>query len=77
MIAALGQHGHGLQAIVLFEQILKKDIVPDLKTFLTILSASSHAGFVKGGHCYFNLMHVCYGTVLGEDHYARLIDLLV
>jgi len=36
MIAALGQHGHGLQAIVLFEQMLKEDIVPDLITFLTI-----------------------------------------
>ena len=56
MIAALGQHGHGLQAIVLFEQMLKEDIVPDLITFLTILSASSHAGLVKEGHCYFNSM---------------------
>ena len=77
MIAALGQHGHGLQAIVLFEQMLKEDIVPDLITFLTILSASSHAGLIKEGHCYFNSMQVCYDIVLGEDHYARLIDLLV
>nr|POE85743.1 pentatricopeptide repeat-containing protein [Quercus suber] len=73
---ALGQHGR-LQAIVLFEQTLKENIVPDLKTFLTILSASSHAGLVKEGHCYFNSTHICYGIVLGEDHYARLIDLLV
>ena len=33
MIAALGQHGHGLQAIVLFEQMLKEYIVPELITF--------------------------------------------
>ena len=77
MIAALGQHGHGLQAIELFEQMLKEDIVPDRITFLTILSTCSHAGLVKEGHCYFNSMQVCYDIVLGEDHYARLIDLLV
>ena len=76
MTAALGQHGHGLEAIVLFEQMLMEDIVPDLITFLTIFSASSHAGSVKG-HRYFNSMHVCYDMVLGEDHYAQLIDLLV
>ena len=77
MTAALGLHGHGLQAIVLSEQMLKEDIVPNLITFLTFLSASSHAGLVKEGHCYFNSMYVCYDIVLGEDHYARLIDLLV
>ncbi|KAL4632189.1 hypothetical protein ACB092_04G034100 [Castanea dentata] len=77
MIAALGQHGHGLQAIELFEQMLKEDIVPDRITFLTILSACSHAGLVKEGHRYFNSMRGCYNITPGEDHYARLIDLLV
>lgn len=76
MIAALGQHGHGVQALELFEKMLKEGIVPDRITFLTILSACSHAGLVRDGQYYFNSMHRLYGITPGEDHYARLVDLL-
>ncbi|KAB1203733.1 hypothetical protein CJ030_MR8G011205 [Morella rubra] len=76
MIAALGQHGHGLQAVELFEQMLKEDIIPDRITFLTVLSACSHAGLVKKGRQYFDSMCDFYAITPGEDHYARLIDLL-
>ncbi|XP_059650550.1 pentatricopeptide repeat-containing protein At1g25360 [Cornus florida] len=76
MIAALGQHGHGAQAIELFEQMLKEDILPDRITFLTILSACSHAGLVKEGCRYFDSMYDTYGIRPDEDHYARFIDLL-
>lgn len=76
MIAALGQHGHGVQAVELFEQMLDENILPDRITFLTILSACSHAGLVIKGQYYFDSMYDCYGIMPGEDHYARLIDLL-
>ncbi|KAM7521184.1 hypothetical protein LguiB_020146 [Lonicera macranthoides] len=76
MIAALGQHGHGEKALELFEQMLKEEILPDRITFLTVLSACSHAGLVKEGRRYFDTMHGLYGISPGEDHYARLIDLL-
>ncbi|WCJ32606.1 Pentatricopeptide repeat (PPR) superfamily protein [Euphorbia peplus] len=76
MIAALGQHGHGLKAIELFEEMLAEGIMPDRITFLTILSACSHAGLVKEGQNYFNSMNDVYKINPGEDHYARLIDLL-
>ena len=76
MIAALAQHGHGVQAIQLYEKMLKEDILPDRITFLTILSACSHAGLVKEGRHYFDTMRVCYGITPEEDHYSRLIDLL-
>ncbi|KAE8685486.1 Pentatricopeptide repeat-containing protein [Hibiscus syriacus] len=51
MIAALGQHGHGIQALELFEQMLGAGISPDRITFLTILSACSHAGLVISIQC--------------------------
>ncbi|KAE9612114.1 putative tetratricopeptide-like helical domain, DYW domain-containing protein [Lupinus albus] len=76
MIAALAQHGRGVEAIQLYEQMLKEDISPDRITFLTILSACSHAGLVKEGRHYFDTMSASYGITPGEDHYARLIDLL-
>ncbi|KAF3446737.1 hypothetical protein FNV43_RR11917 [Rhamnella rubrinervis] len=76
MIAALAQHGQGVQAIELFEEMLKEGIQPDRITFLTVLSACSHAGLVKEGSHYFDSMCGSYGTTPGEDHYARMIDLL-
>ncbi|GAV72319.1 PPR domain-containing protein/PPR_2 domain-containing protein/DYW_deaminase domain-containing protein [Cephalotus follicularis] len=76
MIAALGQHGYGAQAVELYEQMLKEGILPDRISFLTVLSACNHAGLVKEGHQYFDSMYGVYGITPGEDHYARLIDLL-
>ena len=76
LIAALAQHGRGLQALELFEQMLKEDIQPDRITFLTILSACSHAGLVREGRHYFDSMLSSYGVSPGEDHYARMIDML-
>ncbi|KAL3830560.1 hypothetical protein ACJIZ3_019362 [Penstemon smallii] len=76
MIAALGQHGHGAQALELFEEMLKENILPDRISFLTVLSACSHAGLVDEGQHYFNCMNKVYRITPGEDHYARLVDLL-
>ncbi|XXG86122.1 hypothetical protein AAC387_Pa11g1079 [Persea americana] len=76
MIAALGQHGHGTEALDLFERMLQVEISPDRITFLTVLSACSHAGLVKEGCEYFKLMNGRHGIIPSEDHYARLIDLL-
>lgn len=76
MIAALGQHGRGTEALELYEQMLNEGILPDRITFLTILSACNHAGLVEEGRRYFDSMHKLYKINPGEDHYARVIDLL-
>ncbi|KAM0997863.1 hypothetical protein ACFX2C_007700 [Malus domestica] len=76
MIAALAQHGCGVQAIGLFERMLKEDMLPDRVTFLIILSACSHAGLVKEGRHYSSSMRDSYGISPDEEHYARMIDLL-
>ncbi|KAJ8442597.1 hypothetical protein Cgig2_026539 [Carnegiea gigantea] len=75
MIAAFGQHGHGLQALELFDRMLEVGIPPDRITFLTILTACSHSGLVHEGRRHFDSMHM-YNISPGEDHYARMIDLL-
>ncbi|XP_073300938.1 pentatricopeptide repeat-containing protein At1g25360 isoform X1 [Primulina huaijiensis] len=76
MIAALGQHGHGVQALELFNEMLEENILPDRITFLTVLTACSHAGLVEEGQHNFDVMQKVYAITPGEDHYARLIDLL-
>ncbi|KAF2325652.1 hypothetical protein GH714_032109 [Hevea brasiliensis] len=66
LITITGQHGHGGQAIELFEEMLAEGILPDRITFLTVLSACSHAGLVKEGHHYFNSMYAVYGIIPGN-----------
>ncbi|KAI3928452.1 hypothetical protein MKW98_024053 [Papaver atlanticum] len=56
MITALGQHGHGLQALKVFDLMLQENIKPDRITFLIVLTACSHSGLVKEG---------CRGTYMG------------
>ncbi|CAA0835090.1 Pentatricopeptide repeat-containing protein [Striga hermonthica] len=76
MMSALGQHGQGAQALELFEEMVEEQILPDRVTFLTVLSACSHAGLVEQGRKHFESMSRTYKITPGEDHYARLIDLL-
>ncbi|ESQ34215.1 hypothetical protein EUTSA_v10006846mg [Eutrema salsugineum] len=76
LIAALGQHGHGTEAVDAYEEMLKEGIRPDRITFLTVLTACSHAGLVEQGRRYFDSMETFYSIHPGPDHYARLIDLL-
>ncbi|KAH0893519.1 hypothetical protein HID58_055948 [Brassica napus] len=76
LIAALGQHGHGAEAVGVYEEMLKEGIKPDRITFLTVLTACSHAGLVDKGREYFDSMETVYCIPPGADHYSRLIDLL-
>ncbi|KAJ4868232.1 Pentatricopeptide repeat-containing protein [Raphanus sativus] len=76
LIAALGQHGHGAEAVDVYEEMLKEGIKPDRITFLTVLTACSHAGLVDQGRRYFDSMESVYCIPPGADHYSRLIDLL-
>ncbi|KAK3127563.1 hypothetical protein QOZ80_7AG0575040 [Eleusine coracana subsp. coracana] len=76
MISALGQHGHGREALELFDQMVAEGIYPDRISFLTVLTACNHAGLVDEGFQYFESMKREFGIIPGEDHYARLIDLL-
>jgi pentatricopeptide repeat protein len=76
MISALGQHGHGIEALQLFDQMVAEGIYPDRISYLTVLTACNHAGLVDEGFQYFESMKREFGIIPGEDHYVRLIDLL-
>ncbi|EEF37179.1 pentatricopeptide repeat-containing protein At2g37320 [Ricinus communis] len=75
MISGYAQHGLAMQAIDLFEKMTKLGVKPDSITFLGVLSACRHAGFVQGGRNYFNSM-VEYHLRPQLDHYSCLVDLL-
>eukprot|EP01018_Ginkgo_biloba_P030649 Gb_26651 [translate_table: standard] len=76
MIAAYGMHGHAQDALELFSQMQQTGINPDHITFISVLSACSHAGLVDEGRQYFDCMGRDYCMTPRLEHYACMVDLL-
>eukprot|EP01018_Ginkgo_biloba_P026036 Gb_14323 [translate_table: standard] len=76
MIAGCGIHGHVEAALTLFYKMQQEGIKPDHITFVAILSACSHAGFVNEGWKCFDRMKEEYHLIPRVEHYACMIDLL-
>ncbi|XP_028796946.1 putative pentatricopeptide repeat-containing protein At5g37570 isoform X2 [Neltuma alba] len=76
MIQGLSIHGHGVEAINLFNKMLTEGIVPDEVAFAIILTACSHSGLVDEGWNYFNSMKQKFCINPSPDHYACMVDLL-
>lgn len=78
MISALAFHGRPLEAISLFESMLRNDSAasPDDVTFIGVLSACVHAGLVDEGYRLFGLMSSCFALVPKIEHYSCMVDLL-
>ncbi|MQM18565.1 hypothetical protein Taro_051561 [Colocasia esculenta] len=75
IIAALGMHGHGLQAISFFHTMRKEKIKPDKVTFVALLSACSHAGLVEEGLLFYKSMIHEHGVLQDMEHYSCMVDL--
>ncbi|KAK9137448.1 hypothetical protein Sjap_008042 [Stephania japonica] len=75
MISGLAMHGHSLQALEIFNKMLKNGVEPDGITFLAALSACSHAGLVNEGRYYFNLMTRIYNISPTIEHHSCMVDL--
>lgn len=76
MMSALAQHGHGIEALQMFEDMVSLGVKPVRTTFIVILNACSHSGLVQEGRRLFKSMTDDHGIVPDEEHYACLIDLL-
>jgi pentatricopeptide repeat protein len=76
MILGYGIHGHGEDALALFIQMQQIGTKPDHITFVSVLTACSHAGLVHEGWQYFECMESDYGLAPELEHYACLVDLL-
>lgn len=77
MITALSQHGRSKQALQLFEDMRVVGVRPNKITFVSVLSACSHAGMVDEALSYFEMMKNEYKIKPVMDHYACLIDMFV
>ncbi|KAG6401961.1 hypothetical protein SASPL_138829 [Salvia splendens] len=76
IIVAYSNHGYGIQALQAFAQMLRLGHSPDVVTFVGVLSACSHAGFVKKGRMLFDSMKRGYGLEPTPEHYSCLVDIL-
>lgn len=76
MIMGLAVNGKGDEALKLFAQMQEVDIRPTTGTFIGLLSACSHSGFLEQGRQIFIEMTTRYLILPSLEHYACYIDLL-
>lgn len=77
LLTGCSQHGYGMEAVELFEEMRRIGIRPDHTTFLSVLTACSHVGWLDKGLEYFDLMRC--GDLMAApraEHYACVVDLL-
>ncbi|CAJ2676041.1 unnamed protein product [Trifolium pratense] len=76
IIMGCAMHGHALDAVSLFDNMLEDGVRPCYVAFMAVLTACSHAGLVDEGWRYFNSMERDFGIAPGLEHYAAVADLL-
>jgi pentatricopeptide repeat protein len=76
MIGGYGMHGYGKNALELFSRMQETSVIPNHATFVSVLSACSHAGLVDEGWRYFDYMTQKYCITPNVKHYACMVDLL-
>uniref|UniRef100_A0A7N0TKS6 Pentatricopeptide repeat-containing protein n=1 Tax=Kalanchoe fedtschenkoi TaxID=63787 RepID=A0A7N0TKS6_KALFE len=76
MISGYGIHGHGKEALRLYDQMRRNRENPDHITLVAVLSACSHAGLIAEGWECFESMERDFGITPGLEHYACMVDLL-
>jgi pentatricopeptide repeat protein len=76
MIAVLGSHGLGQQALELFKQLEETGLHPDEITFMSLLNALSHSGMVNEGFQYYDSMQTQYSLIPTIEHQNCIVDLL-
>ncbi|KAK3153987.1 hypothetical protein QOZ80_2BG0184320 [Eleusine coracana subsp. coracana] len=75
VINVYAQHGHGREAIKAFDRMTSSGIRPNNITFVSLLTACSHAGLVDEGLKCFYSMKDAHGIEPKEEHYSCIIDM--
>ncbi|XP_042475802.1 pentatricopeptide repeat-containing protein At3g05340-like [Macadamia integrifolia] len=76
MIAAFAPHGHGFEALELYEKVRLEGVEQTDVTFLSLLHTCSHIGSVDKGMEFLDSMAKVHGISPRVEHYACLVDLL-
>ncbi|KAL0364702.1 UNVERIFIED_CONTAM: Pentatricopeptide repeat-containing protein, mitochondrial [Sesamum angustifolium] len=79
MITGFAKHGYGDEALSVFqwmESLEDDNVRPDEITFLGVLCACSHSGYVNEGRHYFQSMIETWGIEPKIEHFGCMVDLL-
>ncbi|KAF5179958.1 Pentatricopeptide repeat-containing protein [Thalictrum thalictroides] len=76
VIDGLAVHGHGAEALAMFNRMEREKVKPNWVTFISVLGACTHAGLVEEGRKSFSSMIQTYSISPGIEHYGCMIDLL-
>ncbi|CAK9264943.1 unnamed protein product [Sphagnum jensenii] len=76
LLGGFAMHGQGKEALVHFERMCEEGVHPDEITFVCLLSACSHSGFVDEGLRFYALMTTVYRIPAKLEHYTCMVDLL-
>ncbi|KAL6871562.1 hypothetical protein ACP4OV_014391 [Aristida adscensionis] len=77
LLSGCAHHGYGMEVVDIFEQMRTLNVQPDHTTFLSVLTACSHAGLVDKGLEYFNLLKEKGFLAAGKlELYSCVVDLL-
>lgn len=76
LIAGYAREGNFSGSLECYEHMLVAGVKPNAVTFLSLLSACSHAGLVYRGVEYFQSMSRDYGLIPEAEHYVCMVDLL-
>lgn len=76
MILGLAQHGFARHAISLFRKMKESSVQPNHVTFLGVICACSHGGYVSDGYRFFEEMKRVYGIKPRLTHYGAMVDVI-
>ncbi|KAM5548523.1 hypothetical protein ABKV19_000101 [Rosa sericea] len=76
IIVGCGQNCRTDEAIKLFSKITESGLKPNKITYLGVLSAYRHAGFVEKARTIFNSMKKKHGLEPRLEHYYCMVDIL-
>ncbi|KAL3818818.1 hypothetical protein ACJIZ3_004723 [Penstemon smallii] len=76
MIAGFALNGKCQESSDCFNQMLKKGLEPNRITFVAVLQACTHGGYLDRGKEIFRMMTQVFRINPGLDHYACMTDLL-
>lgn len=76
MVMGYGMHGFGDEALNMFSRMCEGGLKPDAVSFVGVLAACSHAGFLSRGQEILAEMQPGYGVTPDIEHYACVIDML-
>ncbi|KGN58147.1 putative pentatricopeptide repeat-containing protein At2g01510 [Cucumis sativus] len=76
LISAYAQNGNVDGTLNSFQQMIQSGYKPDSVSFLSVLSACSHCGFVEEALWHFNSMTQIYEVTPKREHYTSMVDVL-